>query len=445
MTRARFPVLAAIALAVLGASVASLSLAQNPGAAYILAPSTRTVAPARVITTFPSNYDFVHPGDTASESAHGFQESGGSATSTATVLGRSIASGAGAWISYTLRVPQNQPFSLRIDDVGSERGVYEYSVQVNGTTVHTRSFACHIGWGKTYGGCQSYTFDLPSSYSSTGDVTVRFTWASGSPARIAAVWALGSAALPDPARGGTVSGMAGLPAGSATITSNSSASGAPYILYDFGVPMCGTFSFSYSTTGSARVKVARSNSRAYAGIAGDGVSDTGPLRDESRDVDLSGSGSVSYFPPGSDWTFRYVMLMLCTPGTVTISNVRMAYEAVPNMANPASYRGYFYCNDTALNRVWYAGAYTAQTCTREYLLDGGKRDRSLWGGDLEAAGPTVLLSYYDIAAVRDGYRKFFGPGDGWYWPGQDPVTGYLNVDGSPTKTECLRARRNPET
>ncbi|MCL5281261.1 MAG: heparan N-sulfatase, partial [Planctomycetes bacterium] len=29
-------------------------------------------------------------------------------------------------------------------------------------------------------------------------------------------------------------------------------------------------------------------------------------------------------------------------------------------------------------------------------------------------------------------------------PAGDPVTGYLNVDGGPTKTECLQARRNPE-
>ena len=31
------------------------------------------------------------------------------------------------------------------------------------------------------------------------------------------------------------------------------------------------------------------------------------------------------------------------------------------------------------------------------------------------------------------------------WPAGNPETGYLNCDGSPTKTECLRARRNPAT
>ncbi|MDE6338343.1 MAG: hypothetical protein K2K97_00970, partial [Muribaculaceae bacterium] len=31
------------------------------------------------------------------------------------------------------------------------------------------------------------------------------------------------------------------------------------------------------------------------------------------------------------------------------------------------------------------------------------------------------------------------------WPAGDPVTGYMNIDGSPTKTEILKARHNPET
>ncbi len=31
------------------------------------------------------------------------------------------------------------------------------------------------------------------------------------------------------------------------------------------------------------------------------------------------------------------------------------------------------------------------------------------------------------------------------WPAGNPVTGYLNVDGGPTKTEIIQSRRNPET
>ncbi|MDE6071186.1 MAG: sulfatase [Muribaculaceae bacterium] len=31
------------------------------------------------------------------------------------------------------------------------------------------------------------------------------------------------------------------------------------------------------------------------------------------------------------------------------------------------------------------------------------------------------------------------------WPAGDPVTGYMNIDGSPTKTEILKARHTPET
>ena len=31
------------------------------------------------------------------------------------------------------------------------------------------------------------------------------------------------------------------------------------------------------------------------------------------------------------------------------------------------------------------------------------------------------------------------------WPAGNPETGYMNVDGGPTKTEILKARRNPKT
>ena len=40
------------------------------------------------------------------------------------------------------------------------------------------------------------------------------------------------------------------------------------------------------------------------------------------------------------------------------------------------------------------------------------------------------------------YLKNFKPER---WPAGDPETGYMNVDGSPTKTEILKARHNPKT
>ena len=50
---------------------------------------------------------------------------------------------------------------------------------------------------------------------------------------------------------------------------------------------------------------------------------------------------------------------------------------------------------------------------------------------------------YPIRGIRNHeylYLRNFEPDR---WPAGNPETGYLNCDGSPTKTECLRARRDP--
>ena len=54
------------------------------------------------------------------------------------------------------------------------------------------------------------------------------------------------------------------------------------------------------------------------------------------------------------------------------------------------------------------------------------------------------IGYPIRGIVKDGflYLRNFEPGR---WPAGNPETGYLNTDGSPTKTECLQARSEPET
>ena len=393
--------------------------AQTPGDAYILAPATRTVVPAGLLRSYPSNYDFVRVGDQASEAAHQLQESSPSVVDNKTLVGRSTGATDGDWIAYTLKVAPNQPFAIRIDDVSrAPAGPYVYSVSVNNQVVHTRTYTSHNGWTGVHGGCQAYSFEVPAALSKTGSVVVKITKVSGNPAKIAAIWTLGVAPLPDPARGGTVEGIRTLPTGSATLTSNSATAAAPYVVFDFGRPVCGPFKFDYTSTGEVSVKLTFSNSKAYAGLAGDALSGSAPSEDASHNFTLKGSGTYTKPFPSRGWVYTYVTVMVSGPGALTLSKVQNHYEACPQMAAPNAYRGYFYCNDEELNKLWYAGAYTAQTCTEKYVLDGGKRDRALWGGDLFAAGPTVYLSYAANSACGEGYKKFFDR--------MDKTTGYLN-------------------
>ena len=71
-------------------------------------------------------------------------------------------------------------------------------------------------------------------------------------------------------------------------------------------------------------------------------------------------------------------------------------------AGPDKYQGWFISSDDQLNRMWYAGAYTAQMdmvpagvapCfTVPVIFDGAKRDRAIWSGDLMVTNPVALLS-----------------------------------------------------
>jgi hypothetical protein len=126
--------------------------------------------------------------------------------------------------------------------------------------------------------------------------------------------------------------------------------------------------------------------------------------------------------------FRYLTLFLTSPGYVDIGAVSLHYTAAPLQPDPAAYKGWFLSSDNALNKIWYAGAYTVQIDTgmsdtakswpystgetdsydsqipyadpsQEVIFDGGKRDRDTWQGDLSVEAPVTYLSTGDTGAV----------------------------------------------
>ncbi|MCR1856078.1 alpha-rhamnosidase, partial [Phocaeicola vulgatus] len=109
--------------------------------------------------------------------------------------------------------------------------------------------------------------------------------------------------------------------------------------------------------------------------------------------------------------FRYVYVT-CDPG-VTIQDVSMQYEYLPE-----EYRGSFKCNDEELNRIWEVGAYTMHLTTREFFIDGIKRDRWVWSGD---AIQSYLMNYYLFFDNETVKRTI------WLLRGKDPVTSHSNT------------------
>jgi hypothetical protein len=137
-----------------------------------------------------------------------------------------------------------------------------------------------------------------------------------------------------------------------------------------------------------------------------------PSSDESRG--LAGVGGPDTLQPTAAGRvsgtfhggFRFVLLTLSSPGSVSISAAGVDFQAF--RATPADYKGWFLSSDHQLNRMWYSGAYTLQLDMKPAglnglpdlrIYDGAKRDRSIWTCDLLVQGPSVLSTLGDVGAA----------------------------------------------
>lgn len=67
---------------------------------------------------------------------------------------------------------------------------------------------------------------------------------------------------------------------------------------------------------------------------------------------------------------------------------------------PLSYRGAFACSDSTLSRIWMNSAYTLRLCMHDFILDGIKRDRLPWTGDLAMSMVANAYAFNDPEMVR---------------------------------------------
>ena len=111
--------------------------------------------------------------------------------------------------------------------------------------------------------------------------------------------------------------------------------------------------------------------------------------------------------------FRYVYIE--KNGGTTYDEVTMDYEFAPY---DQLHSGSFRCSDEEINKIWDVAAYTMDLTTREFFMDGIKRDRWTWSGD---AIQSYLMNYYlrfDTECVKRTIRQLRG---------KDPVTAHVNT------------------
>ncbi|KAF9477417.1 Six-hairpin glycosidase [Pholiota conissans] len=148
--------------------------------------------------------------------------------------------------------------------------------------------------------------------------------------------------------------------------------------------------------------------------------------------------------------FRYLTLVSNSDAPLTISNVSCAISFMPHVDDLRAYAGYFYTpDDELLTKIWYSGAYTVQTNTvplntgrmvpfsppgswannatlgvaGPIIVDGAKRDRAVWPGDMGIAVPTQFVSTNDLIPTRNALSTMFAA--------INPKTGALPESGPP--------------
>lgn len=98
---------------------------------------------------------------------------------------------------------------------------------------------------------------------------------------------------------------------------------------------------------------------------------------------------------------------------MTLDSVSMLYEYAD-----VKERGSFTCNDAEINRIYDVSKYTFELNTREFFIDGIKRDRWIWSGD---AYQSYLMNYYLYFDSETVKRTTYA------LRGKDPVTGHINT------------------
>lgn len=211
-------------------------------------------------------------------------------------------------------------------------------------------------------------------------------------------------------------------------------------VFDFGIEVGGIVHLDYiSSGGPGAIGLAFTEAKDWVGEWSDG-SNGAFLGPDSSDgaiyANFTTAGNHSYVMPDLSLRggFRYLTLFLIINGTgsVSITDIKLEIGFQPTWANLQAYQGYFHSNDELLNRIWYSGAYTLQTNAvpvktgrqiptikhgwanngtlgkgDTIIVDGAKRDRAVWPGDMGVAVPSTFVSIGDLTSVKNALQVMY--------------------------------------
>ncbi|KAE9380306.1 glycoside hydrolase family 78 protein [Stipitochalara longipes BDJ] len=224
------------------------------------------------------------------------------------------------------------------------------------------------------------------------------------------------------------------------------------LVFDFGIEVGGLITLEYTATSRGAVGLAFTESKNWIGEWSDSSNGGFKGPDGAIYSAFNGSGTYSYTMPDLRLRggFRYLTLFLVTNGTATvdIKDIKLEIGFQPTWSNLKAYQGYFHSSDELLNRIWYSGAYTLQTNAvpvntgrqvpfvvtgwanngtlgpgDTIIVDGAKRDRAVWPGDMGIAVPSTFVSIGDLGSVKNALQVMYNY--------QNPTTGAFPEAGPP--------------
>jgi hypothetical protein len=172
------------------------------------------------------------------------------------------------------------------------------------------------------------------------------------------------------------------------------------VLVDFGRETTGFVKLK-NVTGSGRVTLYYGESKEEA------LSEQGA---ETLDRFTLADHRGDFVAPTSR-AMRYVNIRV--DAGLSVGDVGLLYEYLP-----VSHRGTFRSSDDELNRIWDVAQRTLELNTREFFVDGVKRDHWVWSGD---AVQTYLMNYYTFFDGDTVKRTT------WALRGADPVDMHINT------------------
>ncbi|KAH8692756.1 putative alpha-L-rhamnosidase B [Talaromyces proteolyticus] len=208
------------------------------------------------------------------------------------------------------------------------------------------------------------------------------------------------------------------------------------IIFDFGLEVGGIVTVDYTTSAAGSLNLAFTEAKDWVGPFSDSSNGAFKFGDGYLSYDITAPGKGTYTMPDAKLRggFRYLTIFLTTDDTATlkIDDITLEIGFQPTWSNLRAYQGYFHSNDELLNRIWYSGAYTVQTNavpvntgrqipTVKYgwdnnatlgpgdtiIVDGAKRDRAVWPGDMGIAVPSTFVSIGDLESVKNALQVMY--------------------------------------